>query len=61
MVTRNEPKRWKPGDLDSFIDLLVNLRKKAVGGGDHIETMDLSARREGGGAVAARQRRDRLD
>ena len=35
MVTWDELKRWKPEGLDSFIDLLVNSRKKAVGGGDH--------------------------
>ena len=61
MVTWDELKRWKPEGLDSFIDLLVNSRKKAVGGGDHIETMDLSTGWEGEGAAAAQQRRDRLD
>ena len=57
MVTWDELKRWKPEGLDSFIDLLVNSRKKAVGGGDHIETMGSlhrmgKARGRGGSAEA---------
>ena len=61
MVTWNELKRWKSEGLDSFLDLLIASRKKAVGGGDHIETMDLSTGWEGKGAAAAQLRRDRLD